>query len=832
MKKNSQDLPQWPLMPFARNNYFTGKMLLERDFRDEQAFHAEKLRWHQSRLHGTGVVCGLQVMHHHNANCRTRLVEIEPGGALDCAGHTILVTRRECFDVAAAPAVKKLWDSQDKQPHTLQIRIRYRECDAENVPVLYDECSSTEPRCEPNRIVETFEFDVLVDPPPVQSCGCDPQYRWTNTWGPARAKVAVLHEASGKVYVAVNDPTQAKLYQVSMQNGLVLKSLDVAHSVKKLLIRPDGKTLYALLEESKGLLCVDTEKPQAQPLTLAPPFDRATFEDVALRHDGQLMLIVKNNSDFKIGSVDVTYPTTALTFQAHHSSTASELTSLTCSPSSDAYFAIEKSTSPPSLSILAGKHGANTPSAASLPSLSSGTNSNTKPIVPAGLLLLPGKNEEMLLVIDKTSAIGVHAVSISQNTVLASIATDKPALAIAASPDGTMLHVLTKDGLQGIPLNLALEGQSPSGNPPVKLGFEPSGLLPTSDGRGLLAPFVHKDSNNHEIPVSGGLAVLEIASTDCEELLWKSQEHCACCDEQDWLVLATIKNYQVGDELLDQETPSSDPPHDRTGNIARIDNRSDRRVLPSVETLAEMFQCLASRTQQGSPGPAGPQGPTGEKGPAGPQGPAGEKGPAGPAGQDGQPGRDGAEGAQGPPGKGLDENTARITDIQWLNTDANPINQFPPWIHNGNLIKNSESTQGLQITATERFDDSMKDFLNIVSLEAIVGFKDDNNSPSSFQIRFEAKVKKIDVNEINLKVILERPLEVLSNDINTFFKREKRTIVPPIRLHLTIRGDLIKMADGKALDADHLPPWIGEPSFEKTGNGIPGGTFESFMFLK
>ncbi len=42
---------------YTRNNYFTGKLMVERDFTDEQRYFREKLRVHHQRLHGTGVVC-------------------------------------------------------------------------------------------------------------------------------------------------------------------------------------------------------------------------------------------------------------------------------------------------------------------------------------------------------------------------------------------------------------------------------------------------------------------------------------------------------------------------------------------------------------------------------------------------------------------------------------------------------------------------------------------------------------------------------------------------------------------------------------------------------
>ena len=78
----------------ARNNYFTGKLLVERDFREEQDYFLGKDRRHNQELHGWGVVCGLKVKQHPDENCRDRYVIVEPGTAIDCCGHEILVGGR------------------------------------------------------------------------------------------------------------------------------------------------------------------------------------------------------------------------------------------------------------------------------------------------------------------------------------------------------------------------------------------------------------------------------------------------------------------------------------------------------------------------------------------------------------------------------------------------------------------------------------------------------------------------------------------------------------------------------------------------------------------
>src|SRR5689334_12125562 len=85
--------------PFSRNHYFTGKLLVERDFRDEQTYYIDKLRHHDQRLHGWGVVCGLKVVQHPNQSCQSRIVIVEPGAAIDCCGHDIVVREPSPIDI-------------------------------------------------------------------------------------------------------------------------------------------------------------------------------------------------------------------------------------------------------------------------------------------------------------------------------------------------------------------------------------------------------------------------------------------------------------------------------------------------------------------------------------------------------------------------------------------------------------------------------------------------------------------------------------------------------------------------------------------------------------
>src|SRR5262245_46337129 len=73
------------MQPFCRNNYYTGKLLTERDLRAEQRYLIDKLRLHHLALHGWGVVCGLKVVPH--PYCPELRLVIEPGQAIDGCGR-------------------------------------------------------------------------------------------------------------------------------------------------------------------------------------------------------------------------------------------------------------------------------------------------------------------------------------------------------------------------------------------------------------------------------------------------------------------------------------------------------------------------------------------------------------------------------------------------------------------------------------------------------------------------------------------------------------------------------------------------------------------------
>ena len=80
--------------PFERSRYFYGKLLTVDDFETEQKYMNDKRRMINRFLHGSGVVCGMNVV-----RVDDRTISVEMGLALDFAGREIVVD---------APIIRKL----------------------------------------------------------------------------------------------------------------------------------------------------------------------------------------------------------------------------------------------------------------------------------------------------------------------------------------------------------------------------------------------------------------------------------------------------------------------------------------------------------------------------------------------------------------------------------------------------------------------------------------------------------------------------------------------------------------------------------------------------
>jgi hypothetical protein len=86
MKKKQQIEDQ------IRPNYFHAQLLVEKDFLAEQGYHINARRRHNLKLHGSGVVSGLKVVHLNETS-----IAVQPGIAIDESGQEIILNRAEDF---------------------------------------------------------------------------------------------------------------------------------------------------------------------------------------------------------------------------------------------------------------------------------------------------------------------------------------------------------------------------------------------------------------------------------------------------------------------------------------------------------------------------------------------------------------------------------------------------------------------------------------------------------------------------------------------------------------------------------------------------------------
>jgi hypothetical protein len=607
--------------PFVKNNYFTGKLMGASDFIAETHFHQEKMRLHQARLHGWGVVCGLEVLQHPNADCRKRYVRIEAGSAVDCCGHDILVPEEEILDLLSYKQVAALAKENPAHLHALGICVRFIECPVENVPVLYDDCGCDDNGCAPNRILESYAFDVTVDPP----------LALLPAIAPADLAGAMFARAPGGMLAA-----KTPRFGIAPLVGSSLYALDAA--------KPQTLVAYDLTTRHAGMIDLG-----ADAMALAA---RGNFVFVATGPKGgtpEVIQVFASGATTPVATVDITATTSASTVAlvatsdptraavvyvrdtgallAYAEDTANGLKAASSSLGSIAgqlsgFVALPDGTGGYAIDEAGGKVKAITFAAASTTGDVSALPATARPTALAvadvggkHLIAIVSRTQKTLFIVDAANATAAAGL-------LATIPLDQTPEFIAAGAQGTV-YVFEESG--GVSLLQAID------------------LAPLSAGQAavLSAPRAVNGPGLRLIELLANATAGVIASGDeidmvCAELIWN--QTCGGCDTPNCLTLATIERYQAGAEVLDADTqPLAD---DIANQRARIDNRTGRRILASTQTLQAWLECLQTK---------------------GTQGPKGDKGDKGEKGEKGDPG----VGTQGPPGLGLYVDLPKILDIGW-----------------------------------------------------------------------------------------------------------------------------------------------------------------------
>jgi YVTN family beta-propeller protein len=635
------DIPQ-----LARNNYFTGKLLVERDFTDEQRYFLGKLRRHNQQLHGWGAVCGLKVEAHPTAGCQDRFVIIDPGTAVDCCGREIVVPHKEYFDFKAKflenYQIQNGPNSEPKnnQKFTIQICVSYKECATEDVPALFDDCSQNGGACKPNRIVDGYNFDVLIHtglPSP------DPLHidvAWANTINIANAVRVAVNDATKRVYVLSNATNGAVLYAVDATNYSVIDSQSFAKNTGlDVAVSPEGDFVYVALQPQSG-------DPQIQVLT-------SDFSNTIST------LPVKNGAGSAVRLAVVPDPDDRLLAVSPGAGAFIWATDITTSNSPAPPKTITVGTTPSDIAVgedgkfaYVANTGSNNVSVITLATLAvtivpvgSGT------AAPSAIAAATTSIGDNLAVLD-SAAKTLYLIGMRPDPG-SPVALGDPVkgfanapVGVQISPAGRWVYVVEQDAgkkayVQVVDEHAVELKQSQTMGSAIAVGVAPAGEIAISqNGHHLYVPY---GGDGSAIP--GAVAVLDVTQDGCADIFAQSIEGCPDCADGNCIVLATIAGYVYGAGVTND----------------MIDNLTDRHLLVSTDVLTEVVRCILDEgVSGGGVGPQGPPGPAGSQGPQGLQGPQGIQGPQGPQGIQG------IQGLQGPPGPGLETGLTRIIALSWV----------------------------------------------------------------------------------------------------------------------------------------------------------------------
>ncbi|MBI5877231.1 MAG: hypothetical protein HZB53_06250 [Chloroflexi bacterium] len=842
------DVPQ-----LARNNYFDMKLLVARDFTDEQRFFIGKDRRHNQRLHGWGTVCGLRVKPHPNPNCRQQYVVIEPGTAIDCCGREVLIEREQLFDVRTP--FLAWWQAEHPDiaeppktaEHTLQVCLHYHECPTEDVPVLFDDCNCDGDTCQPNRVLESFDLSLRVDPPHAPAVPEGLRLRWSATTQIANARWMAYDEAQKRLYVLTSDAA-ALLHVYDAADG-PLNERDLSPSSNPVVIggraldmtlAPDGRWLYLAIDKSGGqadIVAYDTTNFMAPRKTVATGISGAVnglriLASNAGTAGGRLFALRTGTANQQLLAWDDPAGTPVdATGGTAKNVAAGPIGMGIASDGVDDWL------------IVAGATAVSMLKAANLGAITD-VNYGVAGLAPAAMALAQTSDPLTLFVVDAPAkTVNVFGLKPGSATPIRSLGaspalTDTP-VDIAATAGGRWAIVLTQDAsgqgsVQAVDAHAIASGKpSDALGVSERTGSKPQHLLLVGNAARALATF-------EGAPGAGGVTVLDVEQDDCEDIFLKALDACPACPDDDCIVLATIADYHWDDKLEEN----------------RIDNISDRKLLPSTELIAEAVECLMAR--KGGPGSVGEQGKPGEPGKPG-EGIDDVKVTFNPCVQGVHgvssasvqviagkrtlvlsiaEGCDGADGADGAPGVGLEAGLTRIRALSWAHNTTAKLAAV--------RLSSGRTVPGMVIEFSDLVDVKSVDGRHVFQVAAEHPDASDNLR-GMFVCRCPLVGRVIgvtvtgrngdvitDAAEIGTPLVpavaflFDEEFKVLDRIRELLRRMEK-----PLEFWVSLRGDFVLDKQGRAIDAEYVRAQLmsgDRPAASPVG--IQGGLFESWFTLE
>jgi Collagen triple helix repeat (20 copies) len=862
----------------ARNTFFDGKPMSARDFAEEQDYFLGKHRRHNQYLHGWGVACGLLVGEHPNTACRDRYVTVSPGAAIDCCGREILLRTTQMVDVQEAFLVA--WrlshgpkSTPDNQPHRVEIVMRYRECAADPVPAVFAGCGAGPSACLPGKIVDGYEFGVLLDrPPPGLSRGAQNlEWECTNNIDHV-ARLAA--SADGKVLYALTGASPAMLAKLDTTTRSIQASAGFAgFSGVDVALAADGLHVFVVVHPDIGgdpeLRVLDAADIAAPPLQTLPLAGAAAGEVRLLAlADGRLGVASPANDTVWVWGSDITGalpPAAAAVITVANgplaiaqgpvagwfyvaAGAAAEVTAIKLADLSTQVLPVGSGGAARPVALAVGEHAGR-----DLLVIADSDNAS---------LHLAEAVPDAAALADKIKALGVPVTGLPGTPVAVGVAVGSHwAYVLETKVDRSSV-------LQAVAIDRRAAGTEPSVGAEVPAPIGATDIVVGSSGLLFVGFDGAPAAANPRQP--GGIATYTIGGGDCLAIFDQLLGPCPVCEDGDELVLALIIDYRWQEPIL----------------AAMIDNKA-RRLLPSTFVLTEVIRCLAecgggtgTQGEQGPPGEAGPPGPRGEAGPPGPRGeagppgprgetgppgprgetgppgPRGEAGPPGPRGETGPPGPAGTPGEQGKPGEpgkdgvGLRNDLPRIVGINWphnggLEQGSNELNQLTV---DGLVVAFERATPILAKTL-----DRQTCQLLVESVPRVGDERPEVRLSLTVWYNVTVEVTSVDVFASCGQGRFQVPRGGAAGPATTGVRmralgREGRPIeLPPGNYRVVLEGDhilgekLIEIEDvqnpgrmikvNPGLDANHFAPGIGQGRCP-TGDRVEGGRFLSWFTVK
>src|SRR5262249_11256619 len=140
----------------------------------EQRYHLLRARLRNALLHGSGVVCGLDVSSVSTADPPVNELRCTPGLAIDALGREIFVPETVCLDITGLAANTNFWPSLSAPPGPAAgdtakrccAVLSYRACLSAQVPAIPPPCSDADNALAYSRVLDSYRLCLEAAAPP------------------------------------------------------------------------------------------------------------------------------------------------------------------------------------------------------------------------------------------------------------------------------------------------------------------------------------------------------------------------------------------------------------------------------------------------------------------------------------------------------------------------------------------------------------------------------------------------------------------------------------------------------------------------------------------